>query len=455
MTMTTMMKRLRKVLFFAAAVSFFSFHTSVPDAVAAEEKIHRFDSRVTIHPDASLTVTETITVTAAGVKIKRGIYRAFPTRYSGKFGIPATVPFEVLEVTRDGRPEPWHTKGESNGTRLYIGKKNVFLDAGRYTYSITYRTGRQIGYFDDYDELYWNVTGNEWDFDIEEVMAEVVLPPGAGVLDTAAYTGRKGEKGEDFTVTRTLEGNVSFAATRALARKEGLTVAVSWPKGFVPEPGRLAGVTNLMRNDRNFAAVVAGLLLVLAYYSIAWFQVGRDPPGGAIVPLWGPPEGYSPAAVRYVRRMGYSDRILAAAVVNMAVKGYLTIADDSGTFTLTRTDADDSALSSGEKRIAKKLFGTGAGIELKSVNHAKIKEAIEALKLSLRVDFELLNFKRNKKYLIPGIVLTLLTLAAVVLTAPEKGGALFITFWLSFWTLGCAGMFIQVISLWKNEETVI
>jgi hypothetical protein len=447
-----MMKFLRTALSSTVAVSSFllALHAAAPDVSAAEEKIHRFHSRITVHPDASLTVTETITVTAAGRKIKRGIYRTFPTRYPGTFGIPATVPFDVLEVTRDGRPELWHTKRESNGTRVYVGKKSVFLDAGRYTYGITYRTARQIGYFDGYDELYWNVTGNDWDFDIEEATAEVVLPPGAGVLATAAYTGRQGVKGEDFTIARTLEGNVTFAATRSLARKEGLTVAVSWPKGYVSEPGRLAGAANLLKNDRNFAATLAGLFLVLAYYCVAWFQVGRDPAGGAIVPRWGPPEGYSPAAVRYVRRMGYSDRVLAAAVVNMAVKGYLTIEDDSGTFTLSRTDADESDLSSGEKRIAKKLFGTGTSIELKSANHKKIKEAIEALKLSLRVDFELLNFRRNRKSLVPGLVLTLLTLAAVVLTAPEKGAALFITFWLSFWTLGCAAMFIQVLSLWKR-----
>jgi len=451
MTVTTM-KRLRNALSYTAVVSSFLLLLpgAAPDVSAAEERIHRFHSRVTVHPDASLTVTETITVTASGRKIKKGIYRSFPTRYRNRLGAAVTVPFQVLEVTRDGRPEPWHIKNESNGVKVYIGKGNVMIDAGEYTYGLTYRTGGQLGYFDGYDELYWNVTGNDWDFVIAEATAEVILPRGADILDTAAYTGRQGEKGEDYTIARTMEGSASFAATRPLAPREGFTVAVSWPKGYVAEPAAGEKAASLLRDNMSAAAALAGFLVVLGYYLLAWFRVGRDPAGGAIVPRWEPPEGYSPAAVRYVMKMGYSDRVLAAAVVNMAVKGYLTIADNSGTFTLSRTAAADSSLSSGEKRIAKRLFFGGESLELKSTNHKKIKEAIEALKKSLRADFERLNFMRNGKLIYPGIVLTLVTLAAVALTAREKGGAVFIVFWLSFWTLGCYGLFVQAARMWRT-----
>jgi len=433
----------------AAAVLLFP-GPSLPEAAAAAEKIHRFHSSVTVNPDASLTVTETITVTAAGQKIKRGIYRTFPTTYRNRFGATVTVPFKVLEVKRDGSPEPWHVKNQANGLAVYIGKSSVLLKPGTYTYALTYRTDRQLGYFDDYDELYWNVTGNDWEFDIEEVVAEVRLPRGADVVNTAAYTGRKGAKGTDFEIRRNMEGGVDYSTTRTLTPHEGLTVAVSWPKGYVREPDRSESAVNFLRDNKSSMVALAGLLVVLFYYALTWLRVGRDPPGGSIVPLYEPPEGYSPAAVRFVMRMGYSDRVLAAAVVNMAVKGYLSIKDDSGTFTLTRTDADESALTKGEKMIAGRLFSGGQSIELKSKNHKKIREAIEALKKSLRRDFELLNFKRNGKLLYPGFALTLLALAAMVLTARETGGAVFIAFWLSFWTMGCYGMFIRAVRTWRT-----
>ena len=147
------------------------------------------------------------------------------------------------------------------------------------------------------------------------------------------------------------------------------------------------------------------LLYFLFYYIFAWVKVGKDPDKGTIIPLFSPPKGFSPAAIRYVMKMGYSNRVFAAAIVNMAVKGYVKIEDDDGDFTLARTNLDESVLSKGERKIAKKLFSYKDRIELKNKNHQKIKSAIDALKKSLKLDFEKINFARNSKYLIPGIII--------------------------------------------------
>jgi len=413
------------------------------------EKITGFHSRVTVHGDGSLTVEETIAVIAAGRKIKRGIYRDFPTRYRDRFGNRVTVPFQVLEVLRDGDQESFHTERISNGMRVYIGEKNVLLEPGGYTYRITYHTDRQIGFFDEYDELYWNVTGNDWDFLIEEASVDIQLPPAAVVRDTAAYTGRKGEKGTDFSVTLEGEGRARFTATRALMPKEGLTVALSWPKGVIPEPTGGERRRRFLRDNGSTVAALAGLAVVFFYYLSAWMIVGRDPPRGIIVPQFEPPEGYSPAAVRYIMKMGYSDRALAAAVVNMAVNGYLVIEEEKGQYTLRRTVANQSVLSKGERRIAERLFGSGESIALRQRNHLLIRKAVEALKERLRIDFEALNFRCNKGWIVPGIVLTLLVLAALVITAETKPEAAFMAVWLSGWTVGCYVLFARVIALWR------
>ena len=54
-----------------------------------------------------------------------------------------------------------------------------------------------------------------------------------------------------------------------------------------------------------------------------WLRVGRDPAKGTIIPLFEPPKGFSPAAVRFLMRMGFDAKTFAAAVLDMAVKGYL------------------------------------------------------------------------------------------------------------------------------------
>ncbi|MCK5620869.1 MAG: DUF2207 domain-containing protein, partial [Alphaproteobacteria bacterium] len=187
----------------------------------AEERIISFDSDVTIAADGELTVTETIKVRAEGYDIKRGIYRDFPTVYEGRDGETHIVGFEVVEVLRGGKRENWFTENRSNGVRVYIGEKDYFLPKGEYTYRLTYRTDRQIGFFEDFDELYWNVTGNGWVFPIDYASVTVRLPEGASVVRKAAYTGRQGAKGTAWSYGTDGNGNPMFATTSRLRANEG------------------------------------------------------------------------------------------------------------------------------------------------------------------------------------------------------------------------------------------
>jgi len=200
------------------------------------ERILDFYSHIEVHEDGHLIVTERIEVVSAGNKIKRGIYRDFPTVYKNRSGKKMRVGFKVLGVLKNDRPEAYHTESRTNSQRIYIGRKNVFLKPGTYTYTITYRTDRQLGFFKDHDELYWNVTGNDWQFTIEQAGATVILPPRAEVIEATAYTGRRGAKGQAFTQSYDETGNVTFETTRPLRSGHGLTIAVAWPKGVVAEP---------------------------------------------------------------------------------------------------------------------------------------------------------------------------------------------------------------------------
>ena len=314
-----------------------------PRLVFAEggERILSYDSFIKVKPAGDMTVTETIKVVCEGNQIKHGIYRDFPTRYKDEYGNTVKVAFEVQAVLKDGRPEPWWTEDKDNGVRVYVGSKDVTLEPGEYTYALTYRTDRQLGFFEKHDELYWNVTGNAWEFPIEKVTATVELPPGAEVLSTEAYTGLSGEKGTDFTAGRDNQGRAVFSTTRPLNPQEGLTIVVMWPKGFVQEPTRAEKTKAFFADNGSTAAGAAGIVVLLIYYLFTWLKIGKDPEKGVIIPLYEAPKGFSPAAVRYVMRMGFDDKAFAAAVVNMAVKGYITIDEDAnGEYTLTRKGQD-------------------------------------------------------------------------------------------------------------------
>ena len=120
----------------------------VASPASAAEVIRNFVSDIKVNADGTMLVTENITVQAEGNEIKRGIYRDFPTRYRDRLGNTTVVDFTVVEVARDGEPEGWHTEDLSNGVRVYMGRSSVYLDPGEYTYALTYRTDRQLGFFE-------------------------------------------------------------------------------------------------------------------------------------------------------------------------------------------------------------------------------------------------------------------------------------------------------------------
>ncbi len=389
---------------------------------AASEAILDYKSRIVIKADSSLTVTETLRVRAEGREIKRGIFRAFPTLYSDSRGGTVRVPFEVVEVLRDGQPEPYHIESASNGKVVYIGKSDVFLRKGEYTYTLTYKTGRQIGYFADYDELYWNVTGSDWTFPRDRIEAVVVLPPGGRVLQKAAYTGRQGAQGKDFTVDYDDAGNIRFRTTRVFRFGEDLTIAVAWPKGLVAEPTESERLWMTLGDHASVLAGIVGLLLVVALHYMQWKRVGRDPERGVIIPLFEPPKGLSPAAVRYVLNMRFNDKAFAAAIVDMAVKGYLVIDAEKRKFTLRRKTESKAGLSPGEKKVAGKLFHSArTEVELKNKNHSIVGGARDALKDALKGEYGRAFFAHNRKHVLPGVALSVVTLMAMAAAAPAFG----------------------------------
>jgi len=128
------MKRLK---FFVPAILLCTFLSlSFTEVIFAREteRILNFTSHIQIGLDGSMIVTESITVYASGNKIKRGIYRDFPTRYKARQGNTIRVGFKLLEVLRDGKQEAYHLKTMSNGIRVYIGHKNRMLQPGEYTH---------------------------------------------------------------------------------------------------------------------------------------------------------------------------------------------------------------------------------------------------------------------------------------------------------------------------------
>lgn len=422
--------------------------------VFADERILSYDSRIEIGVDGAIDVTETIRVRAEGRQINRGIFRDLPVLYKGRWGLKEAKPFRVLETTRDGTPEPHVVEKYQAGIRIRIGRASHQLETGEYTYTIHYRSEGQLLFHDEFDELYWNVTGNEWAFPIDSSSATIVLPDNLEVRSAEGYMGVRGSK--ESPGPAAVSGNeVTIVTSRVLTPGEGLTISVTWPHGFL-NPGAYERNFGSLLKQNLFALGGLGLIAVmLLWHVVAWLFVGRDPRAGVVIPQFSPPPGFSPAAVRMLDRMKFDNGCFGAAVMGLGVKGVLRISEKDEHITLKKTGkAPDEPLTPDEVGLFSKLFGSGKSIVLKQSSHKTLSGARNGLLKALRKKLEKSHFLSNAGYWVPGFLISLLAVLLLLLNSDEKAGAAFMAVWLSIWSIGTGALVSSAVSLCRNDGLV-
>ena len=403
----------------------------LPQAAEAEERIQSFDSRIAIQKDGALDVTETITVRVENAAINHGIYRDFPTRYADKHGRRVRVDFSLAGTWLDGKEEPNAVETLTNGVRIRIGSADKIVPQGEHVYTIQYRATRMLGRFKNFDELYWNATGNGWDFPIDRATATITLPSTVRFGQRAAYTGQRGSTEQAARVTAEEPGSISFATIRPLYAREGLTIAASFPKGVIDEPTQSTRLAWLLADWGPPLTGAAGLAAILGYLFYAWRKAGRDPRPGTVVPLFSPPDDLSPAAMRYVVEQNLDNRAFAAALVDSAVKGHVRLVEEEGGWfnsnerRIERLDqAGSTALAPAEMRSLNALVGPGETLVMEQKNHATFSAAKKALNDDLAEAYENRLFRRNYGWIAAAVFVFIgaLWLAAAMVVVAEGAG---------------------------------
>lgn len=325
----------------------------------AVEQINRFDVLVEVETSGDVVITETLDVTAEGNQIRRGIFRDLPRYFDGR-GERYEFSYRILSVTRDGAEEEFETETEGNAYRVRIGDPDVYIENGNHVYELRYRVANQVRYFEAYDEVYWNATGNYWAFPIAQARAVIQLPPGAIVTQSAGYTGRAGEAGAAFRYEAQGDRHI-FETTRPLHPGEGLTVAVGFEKGLVDPPSAADQGALWWQRNGALAILVASLGGVFLFLYRSWDRIGRDPAKGPVFPRYEAPRGLSPAAVHHVYYRALSgNRALIATLMNLAIKGRLTIdASEKKETHLARVPAapDSHDISEEDLALERAIFG--------------------------------------------------------------------------------------------------
>ncbi len=353
---------------------------------AQREAVYNFISTLNIRPDASVTVTERITINAQHQNIRRGIYRELPANNNEKI--------TVKSLTMDGQEHPYFVEEpSSNALRINFGDDN-FLTRGPHTYELTYDIANAVRFFKDYDEIYWNVTGNGWNFPIHQASVKVNLPDGAQPFEDkiSLYTGYYGSKSNNTIQT----GHLSYQTTRTLNNREGMTIAVPWQKGFVREP--------LLYKLRYILMIIPAVFtaLLFAYYFITWYKYGRDSKDIAPV-LYAPPADTSPAFIRYFKNKRMDSKCLSVNILSLALKNKLKITQNYREANLELLDRAQNNLTEDEAALLGKIFAGRSSFVIDAA-HA---HPVSILQNMLRDKFskkEKLYRNSNKKFLLTPVL---------------------------------------------------
>lgn len=418
------------------------FCVSISYAQNTQERIISFESYILVNANASIDVTEKITIYANQEKFKRGLVRRLPVDKGARY--------DITNILNQDNASPYHVKFENQYMSIYIGDADTYISPGVYTYTIQYHVDDAVLFLNDIDEIYWNVTGNDWDFVIEKATATITLPNTISISQYAAYTGLRGQQGTNFAVEQLSNHQMYFQTTRALYPQEGFTVAAGWPKGMMQPPSTANRIYSaLFRNGGEGLILILSTLLIFAYFFVTWVKYGRDEPVGTIIPLFHPPENLSPAAIRYICNMGADKKTFTTTIVSMAVKGFLKIKQVGNEFTLEKMpDADTTKLAVEETKIAKKLFDEDV-ITVSQVNQPIFQGAEKGLSASLSAQFENKYFKTNIDIFIPGFLISLLVLGFSLLKADDPMMLFYLLCWLVPWTIASYFLWQQTVSKFR------
>ncbi len=295
------------------------------------------------------------------------------------------------------------------------------MSPGPHVYQIHYRADRELGRFEKFDELYWNVTGNGWIFPIDAAEVTVKLPQPVKFTQQAFYTGREGSQEQSARLLSEEPGQATIVTTAPLGPEEGFTVALAWPKGVVDAASQGEKFSGWFARYGASLISLLGLWALAAYYWIAWTRAGRDPDAGTMVPLFAPPDEMSPAAARYMMKQKTDPRTMSSTLVSLGVHGEIRIDKDKGGFfsssttTISRTpNASKGAASPEEEDFLTALIPYSSGsIEADNKNHEAFSAAQKAIDKALSDRFDGKLFFRNWPWIIGGIGLYL----AVVMAA--------------------------------------
>lgn len=369
----------------------FCFLLAVPAAAdRGAFVISNFHADITVQQDTKVIVEERIDVDFS--EPRHGIYRTIPVNYTDPRGYGYSLGFRFLSAT-DQTNKPYGASVSKSGRYVQIRLGDADTEVqGNVTYVLRYEVARALVNFADHDELYWNVTGNEWRTSIQRASATIHLPGAVPPeeLEMQAYTGPFGSREQAASAEQPTPSTVTFRTTGVLNPMEGLTIAAGWQPGLVNFPGPLQKTLAFLAD--NWIAVAPFLAFFWLWRS--YRRSGVDPEGGgSVVVRYEPPAGLTPGEIGTLVDEKVDLRDITATVVDLAVRGFLRIGNEKKSYLIGLITVDEttferlptppkSSLTAHETLVLNALFSLGSTVSISDLKE-KFYKHIPGIKNAL------------------------------------------------------------------------
>ncbi len=348
----------------------------------SSEKIEFFQSNITINLDGTINVQELIKYDF-GTQQRHGIIRTIPLIKTNTDGEKLKMDLDVLRVLNEAGEEVKYSVDESNGElNIKIGDPNITV-TGSMLYAIEYKVSGALTYFSDHDELYWNVTGNDWNVPIEQARTFIQFPKEINVVYASAvcYSGAYSSSESNCTVLTESSDieNSLFIFSENLMPFEGLTVSVSFPPGVVAElePEKYYPIHPVL----IIGLLILGFLYFLVLPIVLFIIYLRDRnyvnKNAKILTAWfDPPKNndltpFTPEETAYLVDNTAKNEHITAQIVSLAREGYIKInVDEKNKVSFTVSDKDTSGLSKDHKLLINSMQKSG------KINQGSLKKMI-------------------------------------------------------------------------------
>jgi hypothetical protein len=435
-------------------------------------RVTNFHARVLVGSDGTIRVKETMRILTGGETFTRskgpmlsGIYRSMLGRIQGRHAYYHLKGFEVAGATLDGAPIPYsvHTTGTWFAKYIFLGPEQFSLSPGVHELTLEYAIDRQVNFLTDHDELFLWVFGegmHGWVKSVDTVAVTVVLPyGGTGIIDNLDDHSWSRGTGKIPALLRRASGsesaNVLHYGTVLTQKKPYLSVVVSMPRGTVQEPNLSRRIAYFFRDLTAYLPGLIGLTLFFAYYLFVWARVGRDPKGRSIVPRYRPPEDCSPAVARRLLTMGYDRTTFAAALLDLAARGLIKISRRGNGYVVQKLHNPTDSVPADEQVLFDALLRSKGDETTASpkeeLDPLTIHRAYRRHRRYLASTIDKRFFLRNARYLIPGILFSLIVAAINAEIVDVRGGYVREMISLSLWMI-VAGSITRFLSRKKVLE---